>query len=568
MPKDLTESRLSGSRLSDDTSGKRKEPIMFDVIIQNGKIVDGSGRRSYVADIGITGGRITAISPQLPTEVREVIDAAGCVVSPGFIDMHSHSDFTLLVCPEAESKVRQGVTTELVGNCGGSPAPVPAERFDDFMQYMVGLGALYQKVLEPQDWRWKTLARFYQELADKGIAVNVAPLVGHSTLRCGAMGYEAGPPSSDQLDRMKYVLARELDQGAFGMSSGLIYHPGAFADRDELAELARVVHSYGGIYTTHMRSEGKYLLEAIDEAIYVGEKSNVSVEISHLKSEMPANWGKAKTALGRIDRARGKGEPIDFDQYPYRAYQCGLLEIFPTWAKEKGAERMIEALKDRALRQQIIKDMTQPPYDWDNPMDGLNWDQVRLNGFSHEKNQDLEGLTAARIAEQLSLEPLEAVFRLFEEEQGRLSMIVFSMNEDEVIEIMRHPDGMIGSDGCAVAPYGPTGARKVHPRFYGTFPRILGRYVREKHALSLEQAVHKMTGLPARKLHFKNRGLLTEGYHADIVVFDENRIADSATFESPHQYAAGIRQVLVNGQLVVSNGEHTGRLPGMVLTRT
>jgi N-acyl-D-amino-acid deacylase len=540
---------------------------MFDIVIQNGSVVDGSGKRRFQADIAIKNGRIADIAPQIESDAQTFIDAKGNAVSPGFIDMHSHSDFTLLVHPEAESKVRQGVTTELVGNCGGSPAPVPDKHFDDFMQYMVGLGNLYKNVLTPQDWNWKTMTQFSDELETSGIALNVAPLVGHSTLRCGVMGYNSGPPTPEELNQMKRLLEKELDQGAFGMSAGLIYHPGAFANRDELAQLAASIRSYEGVFTVHMRSEGNNLLEAIDEAIYVGEKSGASVEISHLKCELPVNWGNAGTALNRINQARDKGYRIDFDQYPYRAYQTGLLEIFPTWAKEHGADRMITVLRDQKLRHKVIKDMTQPPYDWENPMDGLDWDHIHLNGFNRQRNQVLEGLTVAQIAEQLSTEPLEAIFRLFTEERGALSMIVFSMDEDEVIEIMQHPAGMIGSDGCSVAPYGPTGTRKVHPRFYGTFPRVLGRYVREKKVLSLERAVHKMTGLPARKLQFSDRGLLKKGFQADIVVFDENLIADTATFENPHQYPAGIPFVLVNGQVVISNGEHTGKLPGKFLKR-
>ncbi len=538
---------------------------MFDLIIRNGKIVDGSGRPGYPADIGIKNGRINEITFLLEAEAKETINAASCVVSPGFIDMHSHSDFKLLLHPEAESRVRQGVTTELVGNCGGSPAPVPQEHFDDFMQYTIGLGSLYQKVLAPEDWKWRTLGEFYLELGKTGMAVNVAPLVGHSTLRSGVMGYADRPPSADELNQMKGLLEKELDLGIFGMSSGLIYHPGAFANQDEMAELAQVIRSYGGVYTIHIRSEGKHLLEAIDEAIYVAENSGVSLEISHLKCEIPANWGKAETALARIDRARDKGLQVDFDQYPYLAYQCGLLELFPIWAKKNGTDAMIAILGDGNMRQKVINDMTLPPYDWDNPLDGLAWDQIRLVGFSRKSNRILDGKTVAGIAAQLDVAPLEAVFRLFKEEQGRLSMIVFSMNEDEVIQIMQHPNGMFGSDGSAAAPYGLTGERKVHPRFYGSFPRVLGRYVRDKQVLSLEDAVCKMTHLPALKLRLKDRGLLKKGYQADIVVFDENRITDTATFDNPHQYPSGISNVLVNGQQVISDGEHTGRLPGKVL---
>jgi N-acyl-D-amino-acid deacylase len=540
---------------------------MFDIVIRNGIVVDGSGQKRFKADLAIEDGRIADIAPQIISEAVDIVDVDGSAVSPGFIDMHSHSDFTLLVHPEAESKIRQGVTTELVGNCGGSPAPVPDEHFDDFMQYMVGLGNLYKNVLKPIDWKWTTLAQFYDELETKGLALNVAPLVGHSTLRSGVMGYAGGIPTAEELDKMKCLLEKELDQGAFGLSAGLIYHPGAFANRDELARLAATVRRYEGIFSVHMRSEGNNLLEAIDEAIYVGEKSGASVEIAHLKCELPVNWGNAKNALHRINQARNKGHRIDFDQYPYRAYQTGLIEIFPVWAKENGADQMIAILRDHKARQRVIKDMTQPPFDWENPMDGLDWKHMHLNGFNQPDNMALEGLTVDQIGEQLGIEPLEAIFRLFTEERGALSMIVFSMNEDEVMEIMQHPEGMIGSDGCSVAPYGPTGTRSVHPRFYGTFPRVLGRYVREKKVLTLERAVHKMTGLPARKLRLSDRGLLKKGYQADIVVFDENQIEDRATFENPHQYPAGIRFVLVNGQIVVSNGEHTGRLPGRILKR-
>jgi N-acyl-D-amino-acid deacylase len=546
---------------------KTRRYRMFDILIRNGTVVDGSGQKPFQADVAVDKGRIADVGPHLESEAREIIDARESIVSPGFIDMHSHSDFTLLVCPEAESKIRQGVTTELVGNCGGSPAPVPVERRDDFMQYMVGLGNLYKNVLTPEDWSWNTLAQFYEELESKGIALNVAPLVGHSTLRSGVMGYKSGPPTPEELDQMKRLLEIELDQGIFGMSAGLIYHPGAFADREELARLAATVDAYGGVFTVHMRSEGNALFEAIDEAIYVGEQSGASVQISHLKCENPANWGNADAALNLINEARDKGQRIDFDQYPYRAWQTGLLEIFPTWAKENGADQLIAILKDQEGRQKVVKDMTQPPYDWENPMDGLDWTHIHINDFNRQENQALEGLTVAQIAEQMGIAPVESIFRLFIEERGELSMISFSMSEDDIIKIMQQPDGMIGSDGCSVAPYGLTGSRKVHPRFYGTFPRILGRYVREKKVLSLQQAIRKMTGIPARKLNLNDRGLLKKGYQADIVVFDENKISDTATFDNPHQYPIGISFVLVNGQVVISNGEHTGRLPGKFLKR-
>lgn len=539
---------------------------MFDLLIKNGKVIDGTGRPSYPADLAISGDKIVDIATSIEAEAAETIDAAGRVVSPGFIDMHSHSDFSLLVHPKAESKIRQGVTTEVVGNCGGSPAPVPDERLDAFRQYASGLGSFYNNVLTPADWNWKTLTGFYEALNDNGLALNVAPLVGHSTLRCHVMGYENRPPSQDELEAMKKLLKTEMEGGLFGLSTGLIYHPGAFARREELAELAKVVQSYDGFYSSHIRSEGKFLFEAIDEVIWITKASGVSTEISHLKCETPLQWGKASRLLERIQLARDKGFNINFDQYPYPAFHCGLLEIFPTADKDKGPEHLIGLLRNETSRQKVMNGMINPLEDWDNPMDGLTWDRVRLVGFARPENRSFESGTIEDIANSLGLDPLEAIFKLFVEENGGLGMIVFSMCEDDIEDIMKHPLGMIGSDGSSVAPYGPTSYRNVHPRNYGTFPRVLGKYVRERKVIPLEEAIRKMTGLAAEKLRLTDRGRLQKGYRADITVFDDQAIDDRSTFENPHQFSSGIDHVIVNGKVVVSNGEHTDRLPGRVLT--
>jgi len=544
---------------------------MLDAIIKNCRVIDGTGTPAFSADIVIDKGLIADICPlqetSVDTNAKKVIDAKGLILSPGFIDMHTHSDFTLLVEPRAESKIRQGVTTEVTGNCGGSPAPMIASGRRDFMEYMTHLGQLYNHESPPEIWNWDTLDTFFTQLLATGSAVNIVSLVGHSTLRSNVMGYKNRCPNPDEMTLMKRLLESELEKGAFGLSSGLIYHPGAFAQSEELEQLSSIVKKYNGIYSTHMRSEGRFLYDAVDEALGVAEKSGVSLEISHLKCETPIFWGKAPVILEKINQAREKGLNVNFDQYPYTAYGTSLLEIFPVWAKENGAAEMIAVLNDPGKRQKVIHDMMNPPLDWDNPMEGLSWDQVLISGFTQPENIAFNGLAVTSMAEKLSLDPLEALFRVFCREKGDLSMIVFSMSEKDLTTILQDPTGMIGSDGCSVSPDGPMSSVPVHPRFYGTFPRILARYVREKKVISLEQAIRKMTGLPAEKLGLKNRGLIKKGMAADVVLFDPEKVADKATFDNPHQYPEGIAHVFVNGEAVIQNYEHTGKLPGRRLLR-
>ncbi len=540
---------------------------MPDVIIKNGCVIDGTGAKSFPADIAVENGLISDIAPSLDTSGHKTIDAAGLAVSPGFIDIHTHSDFTLLFEQKAESRVRQGITTEVTGNCGCSPAPSLSSGRDDFMELMTSLGWLFKRMSFSDKWKWETLNDLFAEVFDKGSAVNVASLVGHSTLRSNVLGYESRPPNADEMALMKRLLEIELEKGAFGLSSGLFYHPGAFADANEMTELASVVKAYNGIYATHIRSEGRYIFDAADEALTVAQKSDVSMEISHLKCETPALWGKAPLLLEKIDRMRSNGFNINFDQYPYTAYCCGLLEIFPTWAKANGTTKMIATLNDKKLRRQVITDMTDPSVDWDNAMDGLDWDQIRIMGYERPENLSLNGLTVKELAEKRSLDPLEAVLRVFSEEKGGLSMIVFALSETDLITIMQHPGCMVGSDGCSVTPYGPIGKTQLHPRYYGTFPRVLGKYVREKEVITLENAVHKMTGMPAKKLGLKKRGIIMKHKAADLVIFDPATVADRATYNNPHQYPDGIVHVLVNGEPVIQDGEHTGKLPGQMLCR-
>lgn len=540
---------------------------MTDLLIKNARVIDGSGAPSFAADIAVSDGIITHVAPAIDMPCLETIDAAGLVVSPGFIDMHTHSDFSLLLEPTAGSRVMQGITTEVTGNCGGSPGPILDSGSEPFMEYMSDLGVLYKRKLSPEDWNWKTLDDFYARLAITGTAVNLVPLVGHSTLRANVMGYENRVPNHQEMEQMKRLLTIELEKGAFGLSSGLIYHPGAFATQDELAGLAAVVKDFDGIYSTHMRSEGKFLFEALDETLAVARKSGVSVQISHLKCETPTMWGKGRLLLEKIHQARKEGIRVHFDQYPYTAYHTGLLEIFPIWAKEGGSKRMIEILSNAETQQKVMAEMKSPPDDWDNPMEDLGWDRIQIMGYTQPDNLSLNGLTVATLAEIRGIEPLKAVVQVFCEESGSLSMIVFAMNEQDVVTIMQDPNGMIGSDGRSVTLGGPASGSPVHPRFYGTFARVLGNYVREKKVISLEQAVHKMTGLPAEKLGLKDRGLIKKGMAADLVLFDPDTVQDVATFDDSHRYAEGISYVFVNGKAVVLDGKHTGNLPGKRLFR-
>ncbi len=541
---------------------------MTDLVIKNARVIDGSGAPAFQSDLAVSNGIITHMAPELTLPCATTLDASGWVVSPGFIDIHTHSDFSLLLEPMAESRVRQGVTTEVTGNCGGSPGPMLASGKDAFMEYMTDLGKHYKRHLSPEDWNWETLDEFCTQLCARGTAVNVAPLVGHSTLRANVMGYANRPPAPGEIQQMKHLLRTELEKGALGLSSGLIYHPGAFAKAGELTELARVVKDFHGIYSTHMRSEGTFLFEAVDEALALARESGVSLEISHLKCETPAMWGKSSLILEKIHRARQGGIEVHFDQYPYTAYGTSLMEIFPVWAKEQGSSRMVANLNNAETRQRIIEDMTCPANYWENPMEGLGWSEIRIMGYTRPENLALNGLSGQALAEARGVDPLEAIFQVFCEENGGLSMVVFAMSEQDLITILKDSLGMIGSDGRSVTPYGPSGKTLVHPRYYGTFPRVLGRYVREKRVISLEQAIHKMTGLPAEKLGLKDRGRINIGMAADLVVFDPDTVQDVATFDTPHEYPRGIVHVIVNGRAVILDGKHTGALPGKKLSRS
>jgi N-acyl-D-amino-acid deacylase len=533
----------------------------FTLLIKDARIVDGSGRKAFRGSIRVEEKHIIEVVKGPSTaSVDRIIDASGLVACPGFIDMHSHSDFSLLVNPLAESKVRQGVTTEVIGNCGGSAAPLNDLLKEDILETTPMLKEARLRLA------WTTMGEYMNTMQRKGVALNVAPLVGNANIRVFVLGFENRLPTRNELEEMKKILAQAMEDGAFGMSSGLIYPPSCYADTEELVELAKVVAGYGGIYASHIRGEGFTLTNAVMEAIEIGERASVPVEISHHKASGKANWGKVKQTLRMMEEARERGGNVTCDVYPYTAGSTGLDALLPPTAYEGGVEKLIERLRDPETRGKIKEEMTRTSEEGGPDRLGRpKWDTIIISYC--KGHPDLEGKTVKEIAKEKSVDPFEFVFDLLIEEKASVGIVLFTMCEEDMRYVLRHRLSMVGSDSSARAPYGVLGKGKPHPRTYGTFPRILGRYVREGEILTLENAIRKMTSAPAQKLKLEDRGLIRESMWADIVVIDPKKVIDQATYQEPHQYPKGIGYVVVNGELVIEQGEHTKALSGRVLSR-
>lgn len=526
--------------------------MKYDLILKGGMILDGSGESPFQADVGILGGRIAGVSDLASEQAFRLIDARGMAISPGFIDIHTHSDESLLVNPRAESKIRQGVTTEVLGNCGNSLAPLEGELYREVQGDM--------KKEYDLDVSWRSVGGYLERLEKQGVAVNCLTLVGNGNLRACVLGFEDKTPTADQMEKMKSLLSDSMREGAWGLSSGLIYVPSIFSDTEELIKLAKVLPPFGGIYTTHMRSEGDRLLSAIQEAARIGEESGVFVEISHLKSSGQRNWGQAPRALALLKDLLGKGLRIGWDQYPYSASSTGLDKILPLWALEGGEGAAVSRLRNPEAYRRILEEVEAHPQ--------KDWSRVLISTVPSEKYAPWEGLSIKAASSLAGKEPSVLVLDLLREEGMKVGAIFLSMCDEDVEEILRSPRTAIGSDAAARAPHGPLGRGKPHPRSYGTFPRVLGRYSREKKLFSLQEAVRKMTSLPAARLALQGRGRLVEGYWADLVIFDPEKIRDTATFENPHSYPEGIGYVIVNGRVAVEAGDHTGILAGKVLRKS
>jgi N-acyl-D-amino-acid deacylase len=525
----------------------------YDLLIEGGLIYDGQGGPAFAADIAVSDGSIQAIGKIALARGKSVISAPGLAVSPGFIDVHDHTDASLIVNPKGESAVHQGITTLVSGNCGFSPFPIPAEVFEQEKEAMKAVYGL--------DLTWKDMAGFFARIEENGTAPNYATLVGHGSVRGAAMGFGDRPPSAEELERMKSLVEEHIRGGAFGMSSGLEYAPGCFAQPEEITALCRSVARLGGVYATHMRDEGDTLLEALDESIRASRLSGAPLQISHLKVAYPRNWAKIDDALARLEKARQEGVDIFCDRYPYIAGATGLSFYFPLWAKEGTTADFIARLKDPALDARLRS------YADEQEKKLGSWERILLSSVTSEKNKLLQGKNVAEAARESGKAPYDFMRDLLIEENGMVEMITFMMTEENLKRILAHPLVGVGCDGSAIAPYGVLGQGKPHPRHYGTFPRVLGKYVREEKIIPLERMIKKMTAIPAARFGFERRGRIQTGYSADLVIFDPERIVDRATWANPHQYPEGLEYVIVNGEVVIEHGEHTGKLPGKILRK-
>lgn len=502
-------------------------------------------------------GVVTAVGPALDAPSGAVtVDAADLVVAPGFIDLHTHCDFTLPLYPRAESMARQGVTTIVTGNCGSTPYPIDPARAGLLRDSTAHLGTSLQ-------WDWQDAGGYADMLDREPLALNVVLLVGHTSIRIAAMGFERRPPTEQELMVMRGLVAAAMDQGCAGLSSGLIYSPGSYAERSELVALASVAAEHGGFYATHMRNEGPALLAAVEEALTIASSSGAGLQLSHHKVLGRSNWGLTERSLARITKAQAAGMDVLLDQYPYNATSTTLTALLPTWALQGGVASMQEGLGDDQTRAAVRTEMLNGPTDG-RPKREFEPETVTIAFIHSGRRNDVEGHTIADLARAEGREPVDFFLDLLRDEGGGIEVVIAAIGEDDIRRVMRNPTVAVASDGWTLSP---DAGGTPHPRSYGTFARVLGHYSRDEHVIPLEEAVRKMTSLPAQRLKMSDRGWVRPGARADLVVFDPLTVIDRATYEQPHQFCVGVHHVFVDGTAVIREGVDTGAMTGTVLRR-
>jgi N-acyl-D-amino-acid deacylase len=530
-----------------------------DLLIRDGRIVDGTGNPSFIGDIAIRGNRIAAMGHLAAMPAKRLVDAHELTVAPGFIDIHNHSDYTLIADGDAQSMIRQGVTSMILGE-GESAGPIGGKQSVSSRRVLLSRGT-------PD---WNDLAGYFARLLRQGVSTNVGSYVGSSQIWTFVRGEQAGPPTKEELEQMRVLVQQAMKQGALGVSSSLSGPPGSWIDTETLVAMCQAAAPYGGSYSTHMRTEGRGVFESVAEAIDIARRAHVPLDIIHLKIADHTMWGQMPELIATIARAREQGVQVQANVYPYRAGQNDLATIIPPWAHEGGALALIARLKNPALRPRIEREILEgiPGSNWyDHYLATGGWDGMLLVSLSDPDYKHFEGMRMNQVIAAMNKPPMAVLFELLEKNGGSVPTVYFHHSESDMRYALQQPFVSIGSDGTAVATDGPLSNGHPHPRYYGTFPRVLGRYVREEHLLTLEEAIRKMTSANAAKVGILDRGLLRPGMMADITVFDAAKIIDNATFERPHQYANGVEYVIVNGQMVLDRGRHTGARPGTILKR-
>ncbi|UCE80355.1 MAG: D-aminoacylase [Methanobacteriota archaeon] len=529
------------------------------ILVTGGTLIDGTGSPGVAMEIAIDGSQITGLHPPGEMSGSAIIDAQGGVVCPGFVDIHTHSDLSLLAFPTADSKVRQGVTTEIVGNCGSSAGPAigAARSMLDDMAELYGISV-----------DWTSLDEYLSRLSDAKTSVNVASLVGAESVRTSVLGEADVKPSKDELLMMKNLVSEAMTNGAYGLSSGLIYAPGCFASTDELIALADSVSPFDGVYASHIRGEGRTLLKAVEEAICIGKSACVKVQISHHKVIGFRNWGLVEQSLQLIQNANDAGTDVAFDVYPYTASCTNLYAVLPPWVQDGGRAIMINRLRQEDVRKRIKHDFKNLDTSWENTVAEDGWENIEVSGFTKPDNRMLEHRRMTEIGMLRGVDPADAALDILLEEGFDLMGIFHEIDDDDVMRVISHPLAIVASDGETETSNGPCRGTATHPRAYGTFPRAIREYALNRNVVSLEEMIRKMTYAPADRIGLVGRGRLARGMMADIVVFDREEIRATSTYEKPNQYAKGIKHVIVNGSPTISDGEHTGERAGTVLRKT